>query len=82
MAKKSKKLSKRKQVDLLKRQGYSYSQTRKMPKETRTKLSELIISDNEHKKKQKTIVQETVKERKKPKNNPYLTMNSRLFYAF
>ena len=78
MAKKSKKLSKQKQVDLLKSQGYSYAQARKMAKETRAKLSELIISDKEHNKKQKTIVQETVKERKKPKNNSYLTFKNRV----
>lgn len=78
MAKKSKKLSKRKQVELLRTQGYSYSQINHMRTETRNKLSELIISDNTHKKKQKTVVKETIKERKKPKNNSYLTFKNRV----
>lgn len=78
MAKKSKKLSKQKQVDLLKSQGYSYSQIRKMRMETRNKLSDLIISDNEVKKKQKTVARTTKTEPKKPKKNSYLTFKNRV----
>lgn len=78
MAKKTKKLSKRKQVELLKKQGYSYKQINKMREETRSKLSDLIISDEKHKKKQKTVVKDTIKENKKPAKSSYLTFKNRV----
>ena len=50
MAKK-KNLSKNKQAELLRKQGYTYKQINRMDSETRQKISNLIISDKEDKKK-------------------------------
>ena len=52
MAKKKKQnLSKNKQAELLRKQGYTYKQINRMDSETRQKISNLIISDKEDKKK-------------------------------
>ena len=50
MAKKQN-LSKNKQAELLRKQGYTYKQINRMDSETRQKISTLIISDKEDKKK-------------------------------
>ena len=51
--KKRKTISKKKQSELLRKQGYSYSQINKMYSATRTKISTLIISDQNDQRKEK-----------------------------
>lgn len=53
MGKKKKNLSKNKQSELLRKQGYSYSQINKMDSATRQKISNLIISDQQEQRKEK-----------------------------
>lgn len=52
MGKKKKHLSKRKQRELLRKQGYTYRQINKLPRATKDRLSDLIISDKEDRKKE------------------------------
>lgn len=78
MAKNNKKLSKRKQKELLRKKGYSYSQINKINTPTLEKLSTLIISDNQQPKKQKTVVKDTLKETKKPAKSSYLAFKNRV----
>ena len=78
MAKNNNKLSKRKQKELLKKQGYSYKQLNKLDQKTKNKLTDLIITNDEVKKKQKTVVKEPEKAPKKPKKTRQLTFKNRV----
>ena len=53
MSKKKKNLSKNKQSELLRKQGYTYAQINKMDSATRNKISTLIISDQNDQRKEK-----------------------------
>ena len=78
MAKKSKKrqqLSKRKQTELLRKQGYSYKQINSMKSDTRKKISELIITDNKVKKQEKKVVDSR---QKAPKKSHYDSFKTRV----
>ena len=51
--KKRKTISKKRQSELLRKQGYSYAQINKMDSATRQKISTLIISDQNDQRKEK-----------------------------
>lgn len=78
MAKKSKKLSKQKQVELLKRKGLSYKEARRLNKQNREKISDLIISDSDSKTIEKAIKKATKPTQKRPKKDAYKTFKYRV----
>lgn len=78
MAKKSKKLSKRKQVQLLKNQGLSFKEARRLKQENQKNIVELIISDSDPKTIQKAIKKATKAVQKKPKKSAYDTFKYRV----
>lgn len=71
MAKKNKKLSKRKQVELLKKQGLSFKEARRLPKENRIEITELIITDSDLKSIEKAVKKATTQKPKKVKKSNY-----------
>ena len=78
MAKKKRKsqnLSKRKQAELLRKQGYSYKEINRMKSSNREQISELIIADNKVKKQNKQL-EKTIQ--KAPKKKAYDTYKTRV----
>lgn len=75
MAKKQN-LSKNKQTELLKRQGYTYKQINSMDSATRNKISNLIIQDKEYTKKEKQA--QTVKSKAHKENTRALQRANRI----
>ena len=78
MAKKNRNISKNKQSELLRKQGYTYKQINRMDSATRNKLTELIISDNQTRKKEKTAAKTGQNQRKTAANSPYLQFKNRV----
>lgn len=78
MAKKHKKLSKRKQVELLKKQGLSFKQARRIDKENREKISDLIIAESDTKTIEKAIKKASKPKPKKTKKSSYDTFKYRV----
>lgn len=78
MAKKQKKLSKRKQVELLKKQGLSYKQARKFDRESIEKISDLIITESDTKTIEKAIKKASKPKPKKQKKSSYDTFKYRV----
>lgn len=83
MAKKSNKLSKRKQKELLRKQGLSYREVNQLPKEKRKEKVSSIITENPPRKKKRTTpktVQKPVEvtQVSKPKKSSYSTFKSRV----
>ena len=75
---KQNKLSKRKQKEYLRKQGYSYKEINKIDQKTKDKLTDIIISNEAPKKKRKNNIKTVEKEPKKQTKSRYLTFKNRV----
>lgn len=78
MTKKSNKLSKRKQKELLRKQGKSYKEINQLPKEVFQEKVNVIISENQSKKKPRTQPKKVQEPVKKSKKSSYSVFKNRV----